>query len=84
MFVALGGSAFAANYLIMKSRQIKDGAVTSSDVKNSSLTGSDIKDKSLKPADVTGSVRGPQGPTGRQGARCILNARPSGWDAMHE
>ena len=56
VFVALGGSAFAANYVITQSSQIKDGVVTSADVKNGSLTGTDIKDKSLKASDFSGTV----------------------------
>jgi hypothetical protein len=52
LFVALGGSAFAAGYVITKSSQIKDGVVTGSDVKNGSLTGSDVKDASLTGADI--------------------------------
>ena len=47
LIVALGGSAFAAGYVITKSSQIKDGAVTGADVKNSSLAGADVKDSSL-------------------------------------
>ena len=72
VFVAIGGSAFAASYVITSSSQIKDGAVAGSDIKNSSLTGSDIKDKSLTPNDFSGSVQGPpgaQGPQGPQGSK---------------
>jgi hypothetical protein len=69
VFIALGGSAFAAGYVITKSSQIKDGAVTSSDVKNSSLTGLDIKDKSLSAADFGGLLQGSQGAQGPQGTQ---------------
>ena len=67
VFVAFGGSAFAASYVITKSSQIKDGAVTSSDVKNNSLTGLDVKDRSLTQSDFIGSVQGPQGSQGPKG-----------------
>lgn len=43
LLVALGGSAFAASYVITRSSQIKDGAVTGADVRNSSLTGTDAR-----------------------------------------
>jgi hypothetical protein len=52
LLVALGGSAFAASYVITKSSQIKDGAVTGADVKNSSLAGADVKDSALTGIDV--------------------------------
>jgi hypothetical protein len=67
LIAALGGSAFAAGYVITRSSQIKDGAVTGSDVRNSSLTGRDVKNRSLTPSDFTGSVRGSQGPQGPRG-----------------
>lgn len=67
VFIALAGSAFAANYVITKSSQIKDGAVTGADVKNRSLTGADVKNASLTPKDFKGSVQGPQGPKGDPG-----------------
>jgi hypothetical protein len=52
LIAALGGSAFAAGYVVTRSSQIKDGAVTGADVKNASLTGSDAKDSSLTGSDV--------------------------------
>ena len=52
VFIALGSSTFAASYVITKSSQIKDGAVTTGDVKNSSLTGDDVKNSSLTGADI--------------------------------
>jgi len=84
VFVALGGSAFAAGYVITRSSQIKDGAVTAADVKNSSLTGTDVKDGSLTASDFSGSVQGPgpKGDTGATGAAGapgpLLDVLPSG------
>jgi hypothetical protein len=77
VFVALGGSAFAASYVITKSSQIKDGAVTGADVKNSSLTGADVKNRSLTPADFRGSVQGPKGDAGPPG---VIAGTPAGGD----
>lgn len=57
LFVALGGSAYAA--LTVTGKNVKDG----------SLTGADVKDRSLAPADFSGSVVGPQGPQGVPGAK---------------
>jgi hypothetical protein len=78
VFIALGGSAVAANSIITKSSQIKNGVITGADVKNSSLTGADvrnssltgadIKNKSLSADDFNGSVQGAQGPKGDTGA----------------
>lgn len=84
VFIALGGSALAAGYVITNSSQIKDGAVTGSDVKNSSLTGSDVKDRSLTAADFKGLLRGatgtagavgPAGPAGPPGQKGEVGAR---------
>lgn len=67
LVVALGGSAFAAGYVVTRSSQIKDGAVTGQDVKNGSLTGADVKSRSLVASDFKDSVRGPVGPQGPKG-----------------
>lgn len=67
VFVALGGTTFAAGYVITSTRQIKNGAISSADVKNGSLTGTDVKDRSLSAADFSGSVQGAQGPKGDPG-----------------
>lgn len=50
LFVALGGTAFAASQLAKNSvgsKQIKNGSATGKDVKNNSLKGKDIKEASL-------------------------------------
>jgi hypothetical protein len=70
LFVALGGSSFAA--------PVRDAAkqlITGKQVKKNSLSGKHIKDRSLTPADFRGGVpagpqgeRGPQGPAGPAGA----------------
>lgn len=42
--------------------------ITGADIKNSTIQGKDVRDKSLTPKDFRGSVRGPQGIPGPQGA----------------
>jgi hypothetical protein len=44
-------------------------SLTGKDIKNGSITGKDVKNKSLSKADFKGSVRGPRGFTGQQGAQ---------------
>ena len=69
VFIALGGSAIAARYVITRSSQIKNGAVTGADVKDSSLAGADIKNKSLTASDFKGSIQGKQGVQGPPGVQ---------------
>lgn len=58
LFVALGGSAYAAT--LITGKQIKDGSITSADIKNGSLLALDFK---------AGQVpAGPAGPAGTAGA----------------
>ncbi len=64
LFVALGGSAYAAATITGSS--VKDGSLTGRDVKNRSLTKRDFRAGSL-PAGRQG-VAGPQGAVGPQGA----------------
>jgi Collagen triple helix repeat (20 copies) len=68
LFVALGGSSFAA-VTVITGKNVKNGSLTAADVKNSSLTGADVKDKSLSPGDFNGSVTGLKGDTGPQGPK---------------
>ena len=77
VFIALGGSALAAGYVITNSGQIKDGAVTGSDVKNATLTGRDIKDNSLTASDFSGSLQGATG-VGRDGAKGATGEKGEG------
>ena len=76
LFVALGGTSFAAATLItgknvkngsLTGADVKNSSLTGTDVKNSSLTGTDVKNKSLGPGDFNGSVAGPKGDTGPPG-----------------
>ncbi len=79
LFVALGGTSFAASTALPKSSvgnaQLKSNAVTGAKVKNGSLTASDFKKGSL-PAGAKGATgatgpagpAGPVGPTGTSGA----------------
>ena len=47
LFVAIGGTATAANKLIITSANVKNQSLTGSDIKNGSLTGKQIKNGSL-------------------------------------
>lgn len=55
LFSATGG-AYAAS------------KITGSQIARNAITGKHVKNRSLSPADFRGSVRGPQGPPGLQGA----------------
>ena len=58
LFVALGGTGYAA----------ATGSIDSREIKNSSIQGTDVKDKSLTAKDFQGSIRGPAGRDGATGA----------------
>jgi hypothetical protein len=81
LFVALGGTGYAATQLAKNSvgtKQLKKNAVISSKVKNSSLTGSDIKNSSLTGADIkNGSL------TGSDLKLSSLGTVPSATNAAH-
>jgi hypothetical protein len=65
LFLALGGASYAAIKLpanSVGSRQIKDGAVASSDIKNHSIRAGDFKG---------GLPSGPRGPKGAAGAAAV-------------
>jgi hypothetical protein len=61
LFVALGGSAYAA--VAVTGKNIKDGTITGRDGKNGSLATSKLSTKAL------GSLTGQGGPTGPQGEK---------------
>jgi hypothetical protein len=71
LFVALGGTGYAASTLprdSVGSKQIRAGAVTSSDVRNGSLRGADFAAGALPPGPRGAQgERGPQGERGSQG-----------------
>ena len=80
LFVALGGSSYAA--ISIGSKQIADNSVRSKDVRNNSIRGKDIRNGSLKAADFklgalpAGSrgargATGPAGPKGDQGPQGV-------------
>ena len=50
LFVALGGSSYAA--IVVTGKNVKDSSLTGRDVKDSSLTGRDVKNSSLTTLDV--------------------------------
>lgn len=83
VFIALSGGAYALSLgkNSVRSKQIKDGQVTSADVKDNGLIGTDIDEDTLQiPAGKEGprgpkgdsgnpGVQGPVGPQGLQGAQ---------------
>jgi hypothetical protein len=73
LFVALGGTSYAASQLpknSVTSTQIKDGSVKNADLAKNGITSSRIKDGSITSSDLaTGVVTtGPAGPQGATGA----------------
>ncbi len=62
LFIALGGVSYAAVVLPANS-------VGTKQIKANAVTGAKVKNKSLTAADFNGSVQGPAGPAGAQGAR---------------
>jgi hypothetical protein len=50
LFVALGGTSFAA--VMVTGRQVKDGSLTGTDLKNGSVTGKDLKNRSVTTYDI--------------------------------
>jgi hypothetical protein len=65
LFVALGGSSYAA--VKVGSKQIVNNSVASGDIRNNSLTTKDVHDRSLLAKDFK-SGQLPRGATGAQGA----------------
>ncbi len=75
LFVALGGTATAAKFLITTSEQIRDGAVHREDIKRNSIDSGRVANGSLTRQDLTGSLRSSIDQAGTQ----VLEAfRPSG------
>ena len=61
LFVALGGTAYAATNLPRNSvgtRELRDGAVTSAKIRDKSVTGADVADGSLTGAQIRSSTLG--------------------------
>jgi hypothetical protein len=70
LFVALGGSSYAALQLrpgSVGTKQLKNGAVTSKKVRNNSLLARDFKASQRSRLRGPQGARGPQGPQGAQG-----------------
>jgi hypothetical protein len=74
LFVALGGSSYAA--VTITGKNVKNRSLTAKDIKKNSLTTTEVKDRSLLgkdfkagqlPRGATGAT-GPQGPKGNTGA----------------
>ena len=79
LFVALGGSSYAAIQLSknsVKSKQIKDGQVKNADLAADSVEAAKVADGSLSAADfapgqLPAGAQGPKGATGPQGVQGI-------------
>ncbi len=71
LFVALGGSSYAA--IVVTGKNVKDNTLTTRDIKNGSLLKADFKPRQLPvgPRGPTGppGATGPQGATGLPGAK---------------
>lgn len=93
LFVALGGSSYAAVTLSrnsVTSRAIKDGQVRTADLGSDAVTSPKVKDGSLlstdfAPGELGAGLRGPVGPEGPKGAKGDLGPvgpqGPAGLDA---
>jgi hypothetical protein len=78
LFVALGGSSYAA--LKVTGKNVTDGTLSSADLKNNSVTTIDIRDGSLLEKDFRAGqlpvgAQGPKGDTGAQGPSGLTGAR---------
>jgi hypothetical protein len=77
LFVALGGSSYAAATGSIDSREIKNNTVRSKDIRNNEVRSRDVRNGSLLSGDFKAGQlpvgpqgeRGPQGPRGLQGLR---------------
>jgi hypothetical protein len=68
LFVALGGSSYAA--IKVTGKNVKDSSLTGRDLRNESVTGSDVR--GLTTRDFSGQLpAGPQGPPGAQGPQGV-------------
>jgi hypothetical protein len=67
LFVALGGSSYAA--VSITGKQVRDGSLTGHDIHDGSLTTWDVRDHSLRARDFKAGQlpRGPEGSPGPQG-----------------
>jgi hypothetical protein len=74
LFVALGGSSYAA--VKVGSKQIVNNSVASGDIRNNSLTSKDVRDRGLLAKDFKAGEL-PRGDTGPQGAQG-LQGNPAG------
>lgn len=88
LFVALGGSSYAAITLSqnsVKSQHIAKGQVKASDIANDVVTGPKVKNASLlaedfKPGELPAGAQGPQGPKGEKGDPGPIEGTPAGGD----
>jgi hypothetical protein len=84
LFVALGGSSYAAITLPRNSvgaNQLRTGSVRSSEVKDRTLNARDLSQAArrfLRSQDGAQGPRGPQGPQGPQGERGLPGTTPGG------
>jgi hypothetical protein len=90
LFVALGGSSFAApardaaKHLI-SGKSIKNNSISSSDIKNNSVGSKDIKNGSLLKKDFKAGQlpAGPRGPAGPAGGTGRLTYLTSGFETVN-
>ena len=75
LFVALGGTGYAAATGSIDSREIKNSTIRGKDVRNSSLTGGDVKNNSLRGSDVAESSLG-QVPSARDASTAYQRQQP--------
>jgi len=69
MFVALGGTSYAA--ITITGKNVKNSSLSGADIKNGSLRGTDVRNRSLTSRDLSAgtisSLRGKSGPGGPAG-----------------
>jgi hypothetical protein len=81
LFIALGGTSYAAATASIGSREIRNNSVLSADIRNNQLRSRDVRDGSLLAEDFAAAQlpagqRGPKGETGAKGE--TGNTGPSG------
>jgi len=72
LFVALGGSSYAA--ITVSGKNVKDGSLTGKDVKNHSLATKNLSKGTVKSLSGQAAATGPQGPNGAPGTPAPTNA----------
>ena len=76
LFVALGGTATAAKFLITTSEQIRDGAVHREDIKRNAVDTSRVANGTLLRQDLSGSLRSSIAQAGTQVLEAFRSSGP--------